>query len=167
MSFEIRPATPEDYEAWLAVHEAVAAEGRWIGAEAPLDVDRARRHFDEHVADEDKEFLVAVVDEAGGSGGRVVGDLAIHVQRYGVAEFGMAVADGFRGQGIGSALLSAGIDFARARGAHKVALQMWPHNDPARRLYEKFGFEQEGVLRRHYPRRNGELWDAVIMGLLL
>jgi hypothetical protein len=23
------------------------------------------------------------------------------------------------------------------------------------------------VLRRHYPRRNGQLWDAVIMGLIL
>ena len=23
------------------------------------------------------------------------------------------------------------------------------------------GFEVEGVLRAHYPRRNGELWDAV------
>ncbi|MDQ3574430.1 MAG: hypothetical protein M3404_05830, partial [Actinomycetota bacterium] len=51
--------------------------------------------------------------------------------------------------------------------AHKVALQVWPHNHGALALYRKFGFVQEGLLRRHYPRRNGELWDAVVMGLVL
>jgi hypothetical protein len=25
---------------------------------------------------------------------------------------------------------------------------------------------EEGRLRRHYRRRNGELWDAVVMGLV-
>src|SRR5438132_10638636 len=30
-----------------------------------------------------------------------------------------------------------------------------------------FGFEEEGLLRRQYRRRNGELWDALVMGLLL
>jgi RimJ/RimL family protein N-acetyltransferase len=37
----------------------------------------------------------------------------------------------------------------------------------ARALYEKYGFVQEGYLRRQYPRKNGEIWDAVVMGLLL
>jgi RimJ/RimL family protein N-acetyltransferase len=57
--------------------------------------------------------------------------------------------------------------WARRSGAHKVALQVWPHNVAARRLYEKHGFVQEGLLRRHYRRRNGELWDAVVMGMVL
>lgn len=86
---------------------------------------------------------------------------------YGVADLGMLVADGWRGRGVGSALLVAGIDWARQAGAHKVALQVWPHNQAAIALYEKFGFGREGLLRRHYRRRNGELWDAVVMGLLL
>ena len=56
---------------------------------------------------------------------------------------------------------------ARARRAHKIYLHVWPHNKLARRFYEKFGFQEEGYLRKHYRRRNGELWDAVAMGLLL
>mgnify|MGYP000948480023 FL=1 len=39
--------------------------------------------------------------------------------------------------------------------------------DTALRLYEGMGFVQEGYLRRHYPRKTGELWDAVVMGLVL
>jgi RimJ/RimL family protein N-acetyltransferase len=79
----------------------------------------------------------------------------------------MLVAAGWRGRGVGSALLRAGIDWARRAGAHKVALQVWPHNQAAVALYEKFGFQREGRLRRHYRRRSGELWDAIVMGLPL
>jgi hypothetical protein len=43
----------------------------------------------------------------------------------------------------------------------------WPDNEPVHRLYERFGFVQEGYLRRHHPRRSGEIWDAVVMGLVL
>jgi N-acetylglucosamine kinase-like BadF-type ATPase len=59
------------------------------------------------------------------------------------------------------------VRWAQDHGCHKVSLQVWPHNDAALRLYEKFGFEREGLLRSHYRRRNGELWDAIVMGLLL
>jgi RimJ/RimL family protein N-acetyltransferase len=50
---------------------------------------------------------------------------------------------------------------------HKIALQVWPHNEAALALYRSSGFEQEGYLRQHYRRKNGELWDAVVMGRLV
>jgi ribosomal protein S18 acetylase RimI-like enzyme len=97
----------------------------------------------------------------------MVGHLWIGVQGYGVADLGMMVAADVRGQGVGSALMDAGVGWARQAGAHKIALQVWPHNEGAIALYRKYGFEHEGRLRRHYRRRNGELWDAVVMGLVL
>jgi RimJ/RimL family protein N-acetyltransferase len=118
----------------------------------------------------------AAVDAGGGDGGpgggerrggELVGSLGIQLRPYDVAELGMLVAAGWRGRGVGSGLLRAAIDWARQSGAHKVALQAWPHNEPALALYRKFGFAEEGRLRRHYRRRNGELWDAVVMGLVL
>jgi ribosomal protein S18 acetylase RimI-like enzyme len=79
----------------------------------------------------------------------------------------MMVAAERRGEGIGRALLAAAIEWARAAGAHKVALEVWPHNEAGLALYRKFGFEQEGLLRKQYRRRNGQLWDAIAMGLVL
>ena len=79
----------------------------------------------------------------------------------------MLVAPEWRARGVGSALLVAGIEWARDAGAHKINLEHWPHNTAARALYDKFGFVQEGYRRSHYRRKNGELWDAVMMGLLL
>jgi RimJ/RimL family protein N-acetyltransferase len=84
-----------------------------------------------------------------------------------VADLGMCVDASWRGRGVGTALVAEAIATARNLGAHKVGLQVWPHNEPARRLYRRHGFVEEGRLRRHYRRRNGELWDAVIMGLVL
>jgi RimJ/RimL family protein N-acetyltransferase len=157
----VREATLADVDALVDIMVAVAGEGRWIGAEAPVDVDRRRRRMVEEVESPDVIVLVAEV------GGAPVGELGLRLAGYGVADLGMAVAAGWRGRGVGTALLAEAIDRARKAGAHKIALQVWPHNAAAIALYERFGFEREGYLRRHYRRRSGELWDAIIMGLRL
>jgi RimJ/RimL family protein N-acetyltransferase len=157
----VRPATADDVDALVAMLVEVAGEGRWIGTEAPVDVERRRRRM---AADVDAEDAVVLVAEAGGE---PVGQLGLHLAPYGVADLGMLVAAGWRRQGVGSALMAEAVDRARKAGAHKIALQVWPHNAAALALYERFGFRREGYLTRHYRRRSGELWDAVIMGLRL
>jgi len=59
------------------------------------------------------------------------------------------------------------IDWARGQGAHKIVLEVWPHNARAIGLYEKLGFVIEARYRRHWRRRDGSLWDALAMGLVL
>jgi RimJ/RimL family protein N-acetyltransferase len=145
----------------VELYADVAAEGRWIAAEAPVDREVRHRRMSELLGRRDARLLVAV------AGGELVGQLGIELARYGVADLGMLVAAPWRGRGVGSALVAAALAWAREAGAHKVALQVWPHNQAAISLYEKFGFQREGLLRRHYRRRNGERWDAVVMGLLL
>jgi ribosomal protein S18 acetylase RimI-like enzyme len=157
----VRRATAADADAVVAMLAEVAGEGRWIATEVPVDVDQRRRRLVEDIEREDAIVLVAE------AGGQPVGELGLHLARYGVADLGMAVAAGWRGRGIGSALLAEAIDQARTAGAHKIALQVWPHNAAAIALYERFGFQREGYLARHYRRRSGELWDAVVMGLPL
>ena len=162
--WRIRRAVPDDYDEIGSLFEAVAAEARWIGTELPIDHDARRARFIEGLSRPDEvASLVAVTEDDG----RMIGDLGIEKAPYGVADLGMLVDDQWRGQGVGSGLLDAAITWARSVGAHKVALQMWPHNERARGLYQKFGFVEEGRLVRHYRRRNGEVWDAIVMGLLL
>ncbi|HEV3351894.1 MAG TPA: GNAT family N-acetyltransferase [Acidimicrobiales bacterium] len=161
MSVVVRPATEDDIDAAVDLYALVAEEGRWIAGEAPTDKIERRARFESSIRREDAQFFVAE------DGSRIVGELGIEVAGYGVADFGMMVASDARGRGVGAALMAVAIDWAREAGAHKIALQVWPHNEAAIALYRKFGFEQEGYLRRHYRRRSGELWDAVVMGLVL
>ena len=157
----VRLATLEDVDAAVVMLVEVAGEGRWIATEAPVDVERRRHRMVEDIEGEDAVILVAE------AAGQVVGELGLHLAGYGVADLGMAVAAGWRGRGVGSTLLAEAIERARTAGAHKLALQVWPHNAAALALYERFGFRREGYLTRHYRRRSGELWDAVIMSLRL
>jgi ribosomal protein S18 acetylase RimI-like enzyme len=79
----------------------------------------------------------------------------------------MAVARLWRGRGVGSALLAAAIEKARGDGLHKLSLEVFAHNDAAIALYRKVGFVEEGRRVKHYRRASGELWDSIVMGLLL
>ena len=152
----------DDIDDAIGVFAEVAAEGRWIGAEPGTDWEERRRTWAAGIGDLDRPSFVVVAPD-----GSIIGNGGVQVTGYGVAELGMAIVDGWRGQGIGGLLLDALVEAARDRGAHKLALQVWPHNGRALALYRSRGFVEEGRLRRHYRRASGELWDAVVMGLVL
>jgi RimJ/RimL family protein N-acetyltransferase len=156
---EVRPALEQDLDQILDLNEAVASEGRWIATELPFDREARRKRYAASIAADDAEMFVAVLD------GRIVGTLGMN--GLGRTELGMYVASDMRGRGIGRALMGAAIEWARSKGVYKITLDVWPHNEAALRLYRSFGFEEEGYLRSHYRRRSGELWDAVLMGLVL
>ncbi len=158
--FEVRPARMADATAYCDLFEAVAAERRWIGAEPPIDRDALVASLQQALTD---EALLRVVADAQGELAGLLGAELWH----GIVSLGMCVAADWRGRGVGSALLERCLGWAVAREAHKVTLQVWPHNEPAIALYERYGFAVEGRLRRHYRRASGELWDALIMGRVL
>jgi RimJ/RimL family protein N-acetyltransferase len=160
--FAIRPLRRDDIEPLLDFLDQIVAERRWLATEPPLPRERWRKGFEQDLDDPYCINVLAVdADE------RLIGQIDARGRAKRPAEIGMAVAEEWRGRGVGSALMRACIDSARERGIHKLALNVWPHNEAAIRLYEKFGFVREGVLRSHYERQNGERWDAIVMGLLL
>lgn len=161
----VRTATADDIDAIVAVVWEVASEGRWLGTEVPFDRDQRRLRWAELIARPDS--LVLVADGTGAGGPEVVGQLASTVAPYGVADLGMAILAGWRGRGLGAALLGSAITWAAGAGAHKMALEVWPGNQAAIALYRNSGFVEEGMRRRHYRRANGELWTSVLMGLAL
>ena len=80
-----------------------------------------------------------------------------------VATFGMAVAAGHQGCGIGSALMREMIDLCdNWLRVERIELTVFADNAPAIAVYKKYGFEIEGTGRR-YALRNGEYVDAYYM----
>lgn len=158
--FVIRPVIESDLPDLLDLWEALAAEG-FIGAEAPIDRPARSAMWRERFIDShDAVFLIARDDQNLLGVGSLEG-------RGGLLNLGLSVDGRFRQRGVATKLLDACLEWARNNGAHKISLQVWPHNEAAIALYEKFGFEHEGLLRKHYRRKNGELWDALVMGLPL
>jgi RimJ/RimL family protein N-acetyltransferase len=152
---EIRPARDADRRPLALLFAAVAEERDGIAAEPPVDVERRAASWD---------LERTFVAEAGGD---VVGLIFVIESGFGFGEIGMMVDAAWRGQGVGTALVAAAIDWARARGLHKLTLSVFPQNEAAIALYRKFGFVEEGRRSKHIRRANGELWDLIDMGLLL
>jgi L-phenylalanine/L-methionine N-acetyltransferase len=107
--------------------------------------------------------IVAVLD------GEVVGQAGLERyvgRRSHAAGIGMGVHDDHCGKGIGTALLSELIDAAdNWLQIRRIELSVYTDNEPAIRLYEKFGFEREGISRA-YAFRAGNYVDAIAMARL-
>lgn len=81
------------------------------------------------------------------------------------AELGnLAVAESFRGAGIGRALLSEALERVCARGAGECFLEVRVSNTAARCLYEAAGFVVAGERRGYYTRPKE---DALVMRVKL
>jgi RimJ/RimL family protein N-acetyltransferase len=154
-ALQIRAARDDDRIPLALLFAAVAEERDGIATEPPVDVDARAASWKLDGS------LVAV------SGDMIVGVIHVDRGRFGCGEIGMAVARAQRGQGVGSALLAAGIDWAREQGLHKLSLSVFPHNEAGIALYRKFGFVEEGRRVKHIRRASGDLWDTIEMGLLL
>ncbi|MFI4935184.1 MAG: GNAT family N-acetyltransferase [Caulobacterales bacterium] len=108
--------------------------------------------------------LVAVIED------RVIGEASLNryenPRRAHAGDIGMAVHDAFAGRGAGSALMAALIDQAdRWLGLKRLELSVYADNARAIALYERFGFEREGLFRSH-AWRDGAFVDAVAMARL-
>jgi RimJ/RimL family protein N-acetyltransferase len=158
----IRPARPADAEGLTELGEAVGSEpGGWLvttngwrdAADERRYLKAIRRYANAavYVADDD---------------GRIVGRLSIardqHPASRHVADLGLMVAATHRRRGIGTGLLEAAVEWARGAGVRKLELHVFPWNEAAIALYERFGFVKEGYRRKHY-RRGDEYVDAVLM----
>ncbi|MDQ8042975.1 MAG: GNAT family protein [Solirubrobacteraceae bacterium] len=118
---------------------------------------------DEHRRLIDGDTHEALVVERGGEAAGFIHRTA--VDRDGVVELSrLVIAD--RGAGIGRAALALAIDHVfRTTPAHRLWLDVLPHNDRARRAYAAAGFVEEGTLRDAWVGPNGRE-SLVILSVL-
>lgn len=159
----IRAAEPRDAPELVALAEAVGSEpAGWLISDSRWrSVGDERRYLRAVRKHPDAAVFVAELDD-----GRVVGRLSIardpHPASRHVADLGLMVAADARRLGIGRALLEQAAQWAREVGVRKLELHVFPHNEPAIRLYERFGYVREGYRKGHY-RRGREYVDAILM----
>lgn len=166
MNLVVRRGEPRDAAALVELAREVAREpeGWLIAHDAWRSVGEERRHL--RLARNSPHIGVIVAETEQG----IVGRLSIardpHPSCRHVADVGLMVRRDARRQGVGTALLAAAEQWARRAGIRKIELHVFPHNEAAIALYERAGYEREGLRRAHFE-RNGKLVDAILMARLL
>lgn len=70
------------------------------------------------------------------------------------------------GRGFGQESMELALNFAfNELNLYRVQLTVFSYNDRALKLYEKLGFQREGVFREHIQ-RDGRRYDMILFGLL-
>jgi len=145
----IRPVTIDDLDVLIdiyldtAIHHATI-DPEWFHVPARDDVaTRLRRRVDGR--GEGGEYVAAMLD------GRMVGSATIYVEDpphpgammrpIRTAEIGVSVVDGFRGRGIGRALIASLETWATCHGVQRVILNVSEANVDAIRLYHALGYQ--------------------------
>jgi RimJ/RimL family protein N-acetyltransferase len=122
-SWSVRRASEDDIDEILRLLGPVAQEGRWLLTPSAEEFARQRPRFIESVLRTDVGMFVVL------AGQEIVGELSLIPEAPGLFGLGMVVARSWRGMGAGSALMSAAIAWARESGAHKIVLEVFPHNE--------------------------------------
>lgn len=161
----IRTASPQDAFGLLEIRRSVVEEGQYTLTEPDeftTTEDDVREAIEEHLEKPGYLYLVA------GLGRRVVGLLRFsngrHRRTAHAGTLMLLVQAGYRGKGIGSALLHSLIDWAAENPLiEKLTLAVFSTNHRAIAVYDKLGFREEGRCPRDMKLANGTYIDSVLM----
>lgn len=163
----IRPATPDDAAAFLALRQQVDEETRFMmlePGERQATVEQERERLINTAKADNKQTFLAEDD------GRLVGWLWANGGDFRRNDHMVHIVIGLReaytGQGIGKRLFETCEQWAREQHLHRLELTVMTHNLRGLALYKKMGFEIEGTAR-HQMKVDGEYVDLHFMAKLL
>ncbi len=162
MNVHIEPSRPELVESFHECLDSVARERQHLAFDQAPPIEEMREFVANGLANGMVQYF-AVHDQ------RVVGWCDVRPSHHEVQShsgtLGMGVRTGYRGQGIGTRLMEWTLNEVWTRGLTRVGLDVFAPSTPAIALYEKFGFEHEGIKVRGRL-VDGDYNDIVVMGLL-
>ncbi|UPG94491.1 GNAT family N-acetyltransferase [Luteibacter aegosomatissinici] len=116
--------------------------------EATFDTDRlSRAQYRKHLDSETAQVLVASANHR-----RFLGTAVVFYRKGTTVArlYSIATKPQARGKGVGSALIEAAEDAARARGCRALRLEVRKDNQVAIRLYERMGYHRIGEYAKYY-----------------
>ena len=150
MSISIVPITDEHVPAFHALLDVVARERKYLAMVQAPPLKTMRKFVGKLRTFGPLQWVA--VDDSLPPARAVVGWCDITPDdregfRHG-GRLGIGVHPDYRGNGIGSRLVETVIDSAFKNGFERVELEVFASNAGAIRLYERLGFEREGIRRR-------------------
>ena len=163
MNFQILPIAEEHIPGFHAAVDSVARERRYLAMLEAPPIAESTEWARNNIEKGNPQFVAL-------AGGKVVGWCDVFPEKRETMAhggvLGMGIVEGYRGKGIGTALMRAPLEKAKKAGFTRVELTVREDNLRAKALYEKVGFQVEGV-KRKAGLFDGKYYDLILMGLLL
>ncbi|SFU80238.1 GNAT family N-acetyltransferase [Alicyclobacillus macrosporangiidus] len=164
-AWTLRTAEPADAPQVLEHTKQVIGETDFLittSEEITLTVDEERAWIQEHLDDPGSLLLIA------SAGSQVIGILSFRresrarLSHHG--SLGVSVQKAWHRQGIGRKMMETLLRWAEANPEiEKVCLEVFTTNEPAIRLYQSLGFQEEGRRRRHVKLGPNAYVDTLLM----
>ena len=160
----LRPMEEGDTDDVVHMRSEPSVVAQLFGDEPPTRESHLRWLAAVRARGDRQEFMI--VDRASG---RSVGTIGLSQidRKHQRAEYGVLIGEAdARGKGLASEASRLLLDYAfTTLKLNRVYLHVFPENEAAVRLYERVGFEREGLLRRHLY-KNGRFRDVIVMAVV-
>lgn len=155
----IRPIQTQDIAGFRAALDSVAKERKYIATlEAPA-LEQVASFVNDNISQKYPQYVAL-------DGDTIIGwaDIIPHKRdsEKHIGTLGMGLIQGYRGQGVGSRLLTAVIAAAWDYGLKRLELEVFADNLAAIHLYHKHGYQEEGM-KRYARWIDGQYQDIVMM----
>jgi RimJ/RimL family protein N-acetyltransferase len=167
-NFLIRPAVPDDAVGMLELTRSVADESYngilHSSGDTLRTVEEQRKVIEQRMGSGNCMILLAEAN------GQIIGIVScvggVLTSTERTVGLGIMVKKEWRGQGIGTAMMQHILAWARNTPIVKrVDLEVLTNNPRAAHIYEKLGFQTEGIKRQIYF-KDGEFVDAQVMAIV-
>jgi RimJ/RimL family protein N-acetyltransferase len=166
--YVIRPAVPDDAVGMLELMRSVADEAHngilYSRGDSLRTLEEQRKLIEQRMASGNSMMLLAEAE------GQIIGYISciggiINATKHTVG-LAIMVNKEWRGKGIGTALMERIIEWAHGNPIiHRVELEVFTINPRAAHIYEKLGFQLEGIKRQVYF-KDGQFVDAKVMAMI-
>ena len=160
---KIVPIAEDHIESYHSCLDSVARERKYLGGVRAFPIETTREFVRNNIKNGYPQFVAV-------EGEKVVGWCDILPQRgegfKHSGTLGMGVLHGYRGKRIGTRLMQATMDAAKEIGLERIELEVYASNTRAYKMYEKWGFQVEGV-KKQARKLDGKYDDIIMMALFL
>ncbi|WP_191556775.1 GNAT family N-acetyltransferase [Metabacillus idriensis] len=165
LHYSIRSATEEDAKNLSDVRLQIDGETEHLDrekGEAYINESGFKQIIKEDTESSKNLFLVACADNRIVGFSRCEGNILKRFSHK--SEFGVCVLKEYWGYGIGKNLLIESIQWADSNDIKKMTLNVLETNEKAIKIYEAFGFEVEGILKKDKVLSDGNYYNTILMG---
>lgn len=164
LEFTIRQVEPSDARAIMGLMKRIKVETPYVMMTEVETVEGQQRIIEHYLEDSHSLMLVVEVDGQLIGMGNVMGSYEPNQDH--VAELGLCLVQEYWGYGIGSVLMEELMEVARQFQFKVLQIEVIEQNNRARQLYQKFGFQECGILHKKVY-QSLKYYNTVIMEYMI